>query len=63
MLVEINKNYRKNNAEKIAAKTSEKLNCECVIEIKRGSNSKHIRTKRHFKLIQKASHNLKNQKI
>ena len=47
------KEYRVNNKEKIKEKAKEKIKCVCGVEIVRSTIKRHVRTKKHLKLMEK----------
>lgn len=53
------KKYRENNKDKIKARTSKKIQCECGREVSRSKMSRHKRTKIHNKIMKELSTNKK----
>ena len=46
------KKYNEDNAEKIKKRTSEKITCECGSKIRRDGIPRHIKSTKHFKLME-----------
>ena len=46
------KEYRENNKEKISERKKEKIKCVCGVEVKRYDIMRHMRTKKHLKLME-----------